>query len=215
MPCNIIGYSIMLNFLLTIYGAKLYMVFLSGFQLNLFNSGIASMGGVIGMLCAIVIMGFIYREGRRDLWEAYTLVIPLLYSISKIGCHIAGCCHGIPYEGILAVSYNNEATVGGPYFPVQMMETIVFFLLFLVSLVLYCRKSKYLSSAVFILCAMAKFSLEFLREEHIGKLVSANQIFCIGFVILGILIGVIQNRIGQLSLSAIVRQENRKENKIK
>ena len=188
VPKNIICYSILLNLVLTIYGAKMYMVFVSGFQMNIFNSGISSMGGVIGMFAGMLTMGFIYKEGRRDLLETYALIIPLLYSISKIGCHISGCCHGISYNGPGAIRYDNQVITGGPYFPVQITESIVFLLIFILSLLLYLKRSNILLQLVVILCGASKFGLEFLREEHIGKILSANQIFCLMFIFLGFVI---------------------------
>jgi hypothetical protein len=37
-----------------------------------------------------------------------------------------------------------------------------------------------------ILCAVTKFSLEYLREEHIGKIISANQLVCAIFFVWGV-----------------------------
>ncbi len=189
IPGNYVGYSIFLNLLLILGGAKIYTVITSGFQQNLLNSGISSLGGVIGLFAGTIIFGFIYREGRTLFLQTYSLVIPLMYGIAKTGCYLMGCCHGIPYEGPLAVSYDNQVVQGGPYFPVQLAETVTFTLIFLVCLGIYfSRYSCHVVSAVMILCAIGKFSLEYLREEHIGKFLSANQWVCIGFVLWGILL---------------------------
>lgn len=197
LPANIIGYTTMLNLMLVLSGAKMYMVFVSGFKMSLLNSGIASMGGVIGLFIGIITMGFIYPEGRRDIFESYALVIPLLYSIAKIGCHMAGCCQGISYEGIFSISYNNDFIKGGPYFPVQMTETIVFFLIFLIGCYLFWGKeSRYLMPVMMILCGVAKASIEFLREEHVGKIITPNQIFCLLFMVGGVVLILMTKRKG-------------------
>ena len=45
----------------------------------------------------------------------------------------------------------------------------------------------------FILCVFAKFVLDFLRIGHVNILISSNQIICIAFIVLGIII-VLKNR---------------------
>ncbi len=187
IPANLIGYSMFLNIVMTLCGAKMYSVFTSGFKQNILNSGISSLGGVIGLFAGTILFGYIYREGRKEFLKTYTLVVPLMYSIAKIGCYLMGCCHGIPYDGPLCVSYQNDLIQGGPYFPVQLSETVVFLLIFLICLGIYRSKhTDYVVPAVMILCAIGKFSLEYLREEHIGKILSANQWVCIGFVLWGL-----------------------------
>ncbi len=188
VPANYIGYSMFLNFILILYGAKMFSVVTSGFKENLLNSGISSLGGAIGLLLGIFIFGRMYKEGQAALWESYITALPLLYAISKFGCYLVGCCHGIPYNGPLAVTYNGKYMQGGPYFPIQLLESLVFGCIFLVVFILYMRDRRgYLIPTVMILCAATKFSLEYLREEHIGKIISANQLVCTIFFIWGII----------------------------
>lgn len=194
VPKNYIGYSMLLNVVLILYGAKLYSVITSGFQISIFKAGFSSLGGAIGLLLGIYIFGKIYPEGRKALWEAYVTVLSLLYGISKFGCYLVGCCNGIPYEGPWAVVYDSKYMQGGPYFPVQMVESIVFICIFGVSLLIYLRGNRrVLVPVIMILCAVAKFSLDYLREEHLGKMLSANQLVCMVFFLWGV-IAVIKNR---------------------
>ena len=188
-PVSFIGYSMFLNLVMTLTGAKLYTVITSGFRQSILTSGISSLGGVIGLLAGTFIFGLIYKAGQKILLQTYCLVIPLMYSIAKIGCYLVGCCHGIPYTGPLAISYDNMVMQGGPYFPVQLAETITFALIFLICLKIYFSEhNNYVVPLVMLLCAVGKFSLEYLREEHIGKILSANQLVCIGFALWGIVL---------------------------
>ena len=62
------------------------------------------------------------------------LPLPLLYAVGKIGCFIAGCCYGIEYYGIGNVVYNyvpKSEIIGLHLFPIQIVESIVFFLIFI------------------------------------------------------------------------------------
>lgn len=194
VPTNYIGYSMLLNVALILYGAKLFSVITSGFQISIFQAGFSSLGGAIGLLLGIYIFGRIHPEGRVALWEAYVTVLPLLYGISKFGCYLVGCCHGIPYEGPLSVVYESKYMQGGPYFPVQLVESVAFTCIFVVSLLIYLRGNRrHLVPVIMILCALTKFSLDYLREEHLGKILSANQLVCIVFFLWGV-ITLIKNR---------------------
>lgn len=194
VPVNYIGYSMLLNVVLILYCAKMFSVMTGGFQIGIFEAGFSSLGGAIGLLLGIYIFGRIYPEGRVALWEAYVTVLPLLYGISKFGCYLVGCCHGIPYEGPLAVVYDSKYKQGGPYFPVQLAESVAFLGIFIVGLLIYFRGSRrFLVPVIMILCALTKFSLDYLREEHLGKILSANQLVCMVFFLWGV-IAVIKNR---------------------
>lgn len=184
IPGKMIGYSMLLNVIMILYGAKMYTVITGGFQVSLWKAGLSSLGGVIGLLIGIFIFGCIYKEGHQVFFEAYVMVIPCLYGVSKIGCFLVGCCHGITYDGAFAVYYENSAMQGGPYFPVQLLESFVFIVIFLMGLwFAYGKKLTHTVSYIMILCAVAKFAIDFLREEHVGKIFSINQIICLGFFV--------------------------------
>ena len=56
-----------------------------------------------------------------------------MYAVGKIGCFFAGCCYGIEYNGFLNVTYNYSAIApkGISLFPIQLLESIVFLIIFL------------------------------------------------------------------------------------
>lgn len=143
--------------------------------------GLSSMGGLVGMYIGVLLSSVVhcnYGE-TRVMIENCTFTLPLMYSISKIGCLFAGCCHGIEYNGFLSLHYINAKGEEMTVFPVQLIETIVFFIIFVVGIVLYkmhSRKSLYMT---FGLSVSAKFMLDFFRESHNGKVLSLNQILCI------------------------------------
>ncbi len=185
---NIIRCSLALLLVMTLYGARLYGVVASGFQKNLLTSGTSSLGGAMGLLLAVFLMGKICPGVRKDLWLACCMALPLMYGIAKTGCFLAGCCYGIPYGGPLAVSYQNSRIQIGPVFPVQLLESAVFLLIFVVGLRLYRGKnSGGTASWMMLLCAAAKFGLEFLRQEHVGRLITGNQWVCGAFFLAAVI----------------------------
>ncbi|MDO5154873.1 MAG: prolipoprotein diacylglyceryl transferase [Eubacteriales bacterium] len=185
---NIIFYSLFLNAFSIVYGAKLYTMIHSGFRESFFTAGISSLGGVIGLLIGIAIFNQIYRKQSFTFWLSYIVVLPLMYSISKLGCFFVGCCHGIAYDGPFAVCYDNQVVKTEMVFPIQLLESVVFFVVFCVGISLYVqRKQKVMISVVIMLCAICKFGLEYLRQEHVGVVLSMNQMVCIIFFIVAMI----------------------------
>lgn len=143
--------------------------------------GLSSIGGLVGMYGAVITMALIIKDRIHGemMLRSCTLVLPLMYSISKTGCLFAGCCHGIGYHGPLCIEYTGKLTGDICVFPVQLAETIVFLGIFITGAVLFARKNKY--TVLFIAAASltAKFGLDFLRESHTERIISFNQALCI------------------------------------
>lgn len=191
----IAGLSVLMNFVLVLFCGKCYTMFFSGGDgMNFYNAPFSSVGGLLGMLMGIEIFNLAYRGKESVFRTVYTMMIPLLYSISKLGCFTVGCCYGIPYDGFGHVHYYAELTdsnsesarmlvsrlPGGNVFPVQLVETIVFAGIFLYSLIRYIKgKRDYLVQMVIILGAIGKFSLEYLRSSNLGRILNPNQIVCL------------------------------------
>ncbi len=191
IPSQMIFLNWMLVLIMTMFGAVMFGVIRSGFTKSFLEVGFSSLGGAIGLLLGTLIMSFIYPQGKDGILNAFTLVLPLMYGVSKIGCFLIGCCHGIEYHGPMAIKYHNYLVTTGEIFPVQACESILFLLIFAIGVVIYHKKSKVLLPAILGLCAIGKFSLDFLREEHIGKVLSANQYVCIIFLIISIILFII------------------------
>lgn len=189
VPKMYILYSLLLSSVSILYFSKLYTSVVSGFEVNIINAGTSSLGGVIGLFISVWAIGLIVPDYRKDITHAYCLVIPLLYSVSKLGCHFAGCCHGISYDGPFAISYNNKVVVTGNVFPVQATESLVFMAIFVIGMLIYFkRKSPYAIQILILMCAAGKFLLAYLREEQVGVVLSPNQIVCIVFAISSIVV---------------------------
>ena len=138
--------------------------------------GFSSIGGLVGMYIGVLLSSVVHRNyGEiRVMAENCTFALPLMYSISKIGCLFAGCCHGIEYSGFLSLHYISATGREMTVFPVQLIETIVFFMIFVVGMVLYKMHSRKSLYVVLGLSVSVKFILDFFRESHIGKELSLN-----------------------------------------
>ena len=135
------------------------------------EAGMTSYGGAAGVLAASVFYEKLKPSGGIFL-EAGVLSLPLLYGLSKTACFLAGCCYGLPYAGPGCVAY--PGLRGGSFVPVQLLETVVFLLVFLFMEILD-RKGRETVIPAVLSCAAAKFLLDFLRYDHIIKTVTVNQ----------------------------------------
>ena len=177
-------FCFVLCLVLLFLGAKYYTIITSFGKVNLLNAGLSSLGAAIGITIGLFIMQKIIPEVNFS--KPFIINLPLIYSISKIGCFFAGCCHGIKYNGIFNVVYNNGIGPSYNVLPVQLIETIVFFILFIICYRLY--KNKYVVEITLILCSIFKFLLDYLRESHMSVILSANQIVCIIIFIISLII---------------------------
>ena len=140
---------------------------------------LSSYGGLIGVILAAILFEKIIPQNKKII--NYTIIsLPLVYAITKLACLLAGCCQGFIYNGPLALKYpniNNES-----YFPIQIIEIILFIILFI-----YSNKNKNIKNIEFktlILISLSKYILDYFRLYHINKIITKNQIFSIILLII-------------------------------
>lgn len=185
---NIYLYTILyISFALTI--GKLFTIAATGFKYSFLEAGLSSYGGLIGVILASIIFELILPTNKQTI--KYTIIsLPLTYAIGKIGCFIAGCCYGIPYSGIFHVIYKDGLNI--PQFPIQILETIVFIIIFII-----CHKLRNNKNIIYItafISILAKFLLDFLRYEHIKETLSTNQIFSIILIVIMIVVYIFKSK---------------------
>ena len=141
---------------------------------NFLTAGLSSHGGLIGVIAAAIIFEKILPTNNKII--KYSIIsLPLIYGLTKIACFIVGCCYGIPYNGIFSITYTHG--LNKPLFPIQITETIVFLIIFIICHKL--RNNKNIIYITIILVSIFKFILDFLRYDHITKLITVNQIFSV------------------------------------
>ncbi len=184
-----------LNIMLVLYLGMMFTLVVSGFK----NFAFSSLGGALGIILSTFIMSKVTKLYAEALWDAMLMVTPLIYGISKLGCFRVGCCGGIPYSGPMAVTYHGERSYIQDYsvFPVQLLETIVFFILFLLSIFVI-RKMKGRKSrgrlVLIILFAFAKFAMDYLRISHVGQILSPNQIVCVLIILVSLFLFFVEGK---------------------
>ena len=156
-------------------------------------------GGALGLLIGAFSSIFIHRDHEKEMMASWVVTAPLMYGLAKTACHISGCCVGIPYHGKWAVVYESDHI---SRFPVQLSESLLFTLIFLIGLFMLLISGKPLltSRVVIVISVIAKFSMDYLREGHyITKSpLSQNQILALicGVIALG-LVEIMNNILGK------------------
>ena len=158
-------------------------------QFDFLSLGLSSYGAVIGALLFLLLFSRQFKKSLEELLDVFMPAIPLMYAIGKIGCFMAGCCYGVEYSGFgnVVYHYSKAAPEHTHLYPVQIIETVFFIGIFIYIMTRH-KKRKFDLGISLILCGFAKFILEFLRESHIGQILSSTQIISITFIIIGIVI---------------------------
>ena len=151
-------------------------------------------GGFIGALIASA--AFFRRHPQLPFWRTADLCGPAIalgQAIGRIGCLMAGDDYGRPSHMPWAVTFTDPdaASIGGaplgvPLHPVQLYESIICLVLFLILVRLSRRKhfDGQVILAYTILYAIARFVLEFFRGDLdrgfiFGGLLSTSQFIAI------------------------------------
>ena len=135
-----------------------------------------STGGACGVIISGVVSSLIFNSNKILKIEVSSL--PLMYSISKIGCTLAGCCGGRETHKAFGVKYINGNYDTNYYtVPIQLIEVITFAIIFIIFLKMYDKLSVYSMVAI---CCISKTLLDYFRYTHNnGNILSRNQIMCI------------------------------------
>ena len=166
-------YTSLLAFVCTMAGS-----FMLAFKITSEGIGIgfSGLGAAVGMITGVFISGLIIRDKPDLVMTSFVVSAPLMYGLAKMGCFLAGCCHGKEYYGPFAVVYSNEHA--GSYFPIQLVDMAVFILLHIFAVVIT-NKMKNKVRAIYIILAVTipiRFALEYTRYYHDGSVIASGQV---------------------------------------
>lgn len=165
--------------------------------LQMLKGGFVFYGGLIGGILGVFIYSKQFKISFKELLLILLPVVPLIHSIGRIGCLCAGCCYGMEYHGFGAITFHDSLLAPNdvPLFPMQIVEAICNFIIFIVLLVTY---KKFLGTyktvgLYLVLYSIVRFTLEFFRGDLIRGIyfsLSTSQwisivLFIIGIAILG------------------------------
>jgi len=161
---------------------------------RLLQGGFVFYGGLIGGIIGIYIYSRLFKISFKKLCMILIPVVPIFHSIGRIGCLLAGCCHGREYNGFGSITFYNTnlAPTGVPLFPMQIVESVCNLIIFAIILLTYKKfKGTYKTIGLyFVLYSIIRFMLEFYRGDAVRGIIilSTSQWISIGLFIVGIFI---------------------------
>ena len=138
---------------------------------NYFNAvmmgGFVFYGGLIGAILFLFLARKLLKISVIRYLNVMAFAIPFAHGFGRIGCFLAGCCYGIPYDGPCAVVFpeGSFALSGVPLFPVQLLEAACLFALSLVLFLYGKRKDAHPFVMYLFLYAVIRFFMEMLRYD--------------------------------------------------
>jgi len=141
-----------------------------------FRYGFVFFGGAIVAIIATIV--YLKKKKLPILQTAdfYIVALPLGHAIGRIGCFLAGCCHGKPTDlpwGIIFTDPHSLVAphyLGKPLHPTQLYEVILNLILFFTLQHFYKKPHKDGAILAFYLAgyALIRFFVEFFRGDFRG-----------------------------------------------
>lgn len=134
----------------------------------LMSGGLVFYGGLIGAFLGALRYCIHFKVDFKESIRIVIPAIPLFHAFGRVGCFMAGCCHGIEYDGLLSVTYTNSpaAPNGVPLLPVQLFEATGNLALCVILVLLFVRSTMISLSGIYLSAYGAmRFALEFFRGD--------------------------------------------------
>jgi phosphatidylglycerol:prolipoprotein diacylglycerol transferase len=171
--------------------------------------GLTYYGGFIG---ASLMAVFVLRRDRFPFWKAADMAgfaVPLGLAFGRMGCLLAGCCYGLRSESAIALSFPPRSPASEAEFkahdlasvtdwshrvlPTQIFESAAS-LAIAAFLLLYVHGRKRYDGQVFVgfvgLYALARFVLEFFRDDDRGGVAGLSTSQLIGLALVGVAVAI-------------------------
>ncbi|HBS47628.1 TPA: prolipoprotein diacylglyceryl transferase [Candidatus Dependentiae bacterium] len=140
----------------------------------LWDGGFSLLGSIITILLTLPF----YLKSKKvpvlPFLDLITIYVPLLQSISRIGCFLAGCCYGMQTcdNFIFAVHYKCPqclAPLNTPLHPTQLYSSFASFMIFIILQFWASKKAKFSGQILFtylFLEGFARFFVDFWRGDR-------------------------------------------------
>lgn len=158
------------------------------------QGGFVFYGGMIGALLLALGAGKWHHIDAMLYIRHYIFLIPFIHGFGRVGCFLAGCCYGRPYEGFGSVVFpeGSLAPSGVPLFPVQLVEAFILVGISLLLLWVRGHKDAIYTLEVYLgLYGVARFGLEYFRyDDARGYLwhLSTSQWISIGMILVAVIL---------------------------
>lgn len=162
------------------------------------SGGLSVLGGIIAILIVIPWYLKYIKVPVLPFLDAVSVNAPLLHSIARLGCFMAGCCYGKPSSLAWAITYtdvDSEAPVNIPLHPTQLYTAFLLLITFLIFRYIIYPRIKTPGTMLMIYLVfegIIRFSMDYVRDDieyftwdkvHIF---SAHQWISLGMIFMGL-----------------------------
>ncbi len=155
--------------------------------------GLASHGGVLGLLIAIYIYSRKTKHSMIDTIDLIAVVSGLSFGFIRLGNFMNSEIIGLPTTKPWGVIFERVDNI--PRHPAQLYEAISYFIIFAIMLILYIKLRDRLKNGFFfglgsVLFFSARFLIEFVKENQVGfedkMILNMGQFLSLPFILVGI-----------------------------
>jgi phosphatidylglycerol:prolipoprotein diacylglycerol transferase len=150
--------------------------------IEFWHGGFSVLGSILGVICVIPWYLKKYRINTWELLDLAALYAPLLQSIARIGCFLAGCCFGAATSVPWGITIEDEYGHFCMRHPSQLYSSLLLFFIFLFLYYFLQKKVRSagtLALSYLILATTERFFVDFFREDHLVLPVPFCPIFSI------------------------------------
>jgi len=161
--------------------------------LKIWQGGLASHGGVLGLLIAMFIYSRKTKHSMIDTADLITVVAGLEFTFIRLGNFMNSEIVGMPTTNSWGVIFERVDNI--PRHPAQLYEAISYLIIFSVLMILYKKRRDSLKNGFFfglgsVLFFTARFLIEFVKEDQVGfeegMALNMGQLLSIPFILIGI-----------------------------
>ena len=160
------------------------------------DTGSTFYGGLVGGVVLFIVVYFavgriMFPDGYhiknfRTVTDIAACCVTLGHSFGRIGCLMAGCCHGKPTDAWYGIYMQNP---GYKVVPVQLYEAWFLFVLTVVLVFLLTKKIRFQMPIYLLSYGVWRFVIEYFRGDERGSTIvsflSPSQLTSIGLLIAG------------------------------
>lgn len=114
-----------------------------------------------------------FRKNKLNVWQMFDIVGisgALVHGFGKIGCFMAGCCHGKVCHNFWGITYTNPAShaepLNTPLYPTQLWDAAIIFIC--IGIMLFLKNRKWFHGELFLIYGMFYAIGRFVTESYRG-----------------------------------------------
>ena len=152
-------------------------------KIEFVNTGITFYGGIVGgaacFLLIYFLVGYLFNKNYENpryhneqffpMASCAAACIAIAHSFGRIGCLMAGCCHGAKTDAWYGISMYVKGQ-WNTYVPTQLFEAIFLLLLFVFLLINAYRGGKYNLPIYMASYGVWRFIIEYVRDDYRGSI---------------------------------------------